>query len=98
MISWNLRDKYILGSEPPGSNLCRRIEYEWLSDSTQKLPKNHVVKRVVGKTPDTRSDSCKDRPSYDALLDSLDVQYPVGWKVEENVTDEVTHGNESNDD
>ena len=52
-------ERYILRGKPSGSDFSGCIQDEWLGDSAKELAKNHVIERVVHKTPDAGADGCE---------------------------------------
>lgn len=80
--------------KPSGGYFGRSIKNERLSDGTKELPDNHVLKRVVDQTSDACADRSEYRASDDPLFNSLYVKDPVGREVQEDVTNQVTHGNQ----
>ena len=52
-------ERYILRGKPSGSDFSGRIEDEWLGNGAKELAKDHVVERVVHKTPDAGADGCE---------------------------------------
>lgn len=79
--------RYVLWDKPSGSDFSGCVQYERLSYCTKELANNKILKWVINKASDSSPNGSKDTASDDTFFDAFDIKYPIGSKVNENITD-----------
>lgn len=81
--------------KPESGNFGGRIQQEGLPDRTEKLSHQDKLEAQIAEAAYAGSKRSGHRSDDDSLANALDIEYPVGGEVHEDVHDHVHHRDQS---